>query len=118
MNGGLGVEKSIFAGGDITAYASSDRRLKKNIRTIKNPLEKLMELNGVEFRWDEKKQDLYKGKDVSVIAQDVQMVLPSAVRESTSGYLQVNYDKIIPLLIEAIKEQQFQINDLKRQLKK
>ena len=54
-----------------------------------------------------------KGSDIGVIAQEIEEVLPEVVQTRESGYKAVNYDKIVPLLIEAIKEQQKQINDLR-----
>lgn len=117
LNGGLGVEGEIHAGGDIQAFNTSDRRLKDNIQILEDPLERIKLLSGVEYDWNDK---TYKeGHDVGVIAQEVQDVLPEAVREhSTSGYLQVDYDKLVPLLIEAVKAQQSQIEQLQYEIEK
>jgi len=118
--------------GDVVAYAS-DKRLKENIKTIPNALEKINVLSGVTFDWNnvsEKAGFVPKSKynEVGVLAQDVQKVLPQAVEyapfdrnddgTSRSGkdYLTVKYEKIVPLLIEAIKEQQTQIENLKSKL--
>jgi hypothetical protein len=118
--------------GNITAY-SSDVRIKKNIKNIDNALQKLLSINGVTFNWDLEecnKWDFYPttGIDVGVIAQEVQAVLPEVVEhapfdkngdkdpnpsKSGKNYLTVNYEKLVPLLIEAIKEQQKQIEELK-----
>ena len=78
-------------------------------------LEKIKQINGVNFEWSDK-QSTYTGKDVGVIAQDVEKVLPEVVTEREDGYLAVKYEKIIPLLIEAIKDQQKEIEELKSKL--
>jgi hypothetical protein len=111
---------NIYASGDVVAYFSSDRRLKNNILKIQSPLEKISRINGVTFNWNEN-QDTYPlgKKDVGVIAQDVEEVLPEIIETRDTGYLAVKYEKLTPLLIEAIKElnqkvedQQKIINDL------
>jgi hypothetical protein len=118
---------SIFAVGNITAF-SSDRRLKENIRPIENGLEKVLKLNGVNYDWKNIVDELgfnpdLRKNDAGLIAQEVQAVLPQAVapapfdmewdndagvNKSKSGenYLTVKYEKLVPLLIEAIKDQQ------------
>lgn len=118
--------------GDVTAY-SSDERLKENVQNIPNALDKVLSLNGVTFDWKQEAFDagfnpLIKEGDAGVLAQQVQSVLPQAVRyapfdrnhegESISGkdYLTVQYEKLAPLFIEAIKEQQAQIELLKAEL--
>ena len=112
---------------DIIAYAS-DKRLKENITNIPNALDKVLKINGVYFDWKDKTKELgffpSQKNDVGVIAQEIQAILPEVVTlapfdyelgKSKSGenYLTVKYDKIVPLLIEAIKEQQTQIEELK-----
>jgi len=99
--------------GDVVAYASSDKRLKENITNISDPIEKINQLNGVEFDWSENAYDHLKGHDIGVIAQDVQKVLPEAVKVREDDMLAVRYEKMVPLLIECIKEQQKQIDELK-----
>ena len=112
---------------DIIAYAS-DKRLKENITNIPNALDKVLKINGVYFDWKDKTEELgfdpSQKHDVGVIAQEIQAILPEVVTlapfdyelgKSKSGenYLTVKYEKIVPLLIEAIKEQQQQIDNLK-----
>jgi len=116
--GNVNVGGDIVATGNITAYSLSDKRLKENITPIVNPIEKLMALSGNTFKWDSEfyaKQDqsLFKEYDVGVVAQEVQSVLPEAVNERDNGLLAVDYLKLIPLLIECIKVQQHEINELK-----
>ena len=111
------VTGAITATGDITAYASSDERLKDNIEIITNPIGKVKALKGVTWEWNDNASDIQKSlPNVGVIAQDVEMVLPQLVRENDGGYKAVDYDKIVGLLIEAIKDQQKQIDDLKSKL--
>jgi hypothetical protein len=118
--------------GDVTAY-SSDERLKENVQNIPNALDKVLSLNGVTFDWKQEAFDAgfnpkIKEGDAGVLAQQVQAVLPQAVKpapfdldtdgSSISGkdYLTVQYEKLAPLFIEAIKEQQAQIELLKAEI--
>ena len=114
FNKALHITGDVEATGDVVAYASSDERLKDNIQPIENPLEKLSQISGKTFDWNEDKQNIYKGRDYGVIAQEIEAVLPELVntREDT-GYKAVKYDKLVPLLIESIKELQKQIEELK-----
>ena len=113
------VQGTISAFGDVIAYSSSDSRLKDNITAIELPLEKLSKINGVSFNWNDK-QSVYEvgAKDYGVIAQEVEEVLPELVTTRDNGYKAVRYEKIVSLLIEAIKEQQTQINNLTDKLNK
>jgi len=107
----------IDASNDIVAFSSSDKRWKTNINTIESPLEKLQKLSGVEFDWIEDWEVHGNvGNDVGVIAQEVELVLPQAVQTRDSGMKAVRYEKLIPLLIETIKEQQKQIDELKNKI--
>ena len=93
---------------------SSDEKLKTNITPIKNALDKLLSLEGVEFDFINKKNYGYLGKhQIGVIAQQVETIVPELVVTNSDGYKGVSYEHITPLLIEAIKEQQKQIEDLK-----
>jgi hypothetical protein len=116
LAGGLTVTGSITATNDITAFASSDKRLKDNITPISNPIEKIQKIGGYEFDWNDK-QDTYEGHDIGVIAQEIEEVLPELVQTRDNGYKAVKYDKIVALLIEAIKDQQKQIDELKSKIK-
>jgi hypothetical protein len=102
---------SVRATGDVTAY--SDRRVKENIITIDNALEKTLQLRGVFYNRTDKDD---KSQKVGVIAQEIQEVLPQVVNEDYNGLLSVSYGNITGVLIEAIKEQQIQIKELKRQI--
>ena len=128
-NGSLGVGTAasgtpgeIRATDNITAYYSSDARLKENVQNIADPVPKLMQLNGVEFDWRQDYIDSHGGEDgyfvrrhdIGVIAQELEAVLPELVVDRADGYKAVKYDRIIALLIEAVKAQQREIDELKR----
>lgn len=99
---------AFHADGDVVAYSTttaSDRRLKKNIRKILDPIGILAQINGVRYEW----KDNARGASVGVIAQDVQMVLPELVKEveglkDAGNHLTVNYDGLVGVLIEAVNE--------------
>ena len=113
----LGTAGLIRATNDVVAFFSSDERLKDNLIKIGNPLDKLSQLNGYEFDWIVN-QEIHpnEGHDVGVIAQEVEKVIPEIVETRESGYKAVKYEKMVPLLIEAIKEQQKQIDELKDEI--
>ena len=108
---GVGTAASTTSGeiratGDITAYYSSDIRLKENITPIESALQKVELISGNTYDWKEGYDEVHshKGNDVGVIAQEIEAVLPQIVTNRDNGYKAVQYEKIIPLLIEAIKE--------------
>jgi Chaperone of endosialidase len=119
--------------GNITAYYS-DKRLKTDIKPIENAIDKLKQISGITYRNNELAKSFgYKDEEeqVGVLAQDVEKVMPQVVKlapfdmadtegsgKSKTGenYKTVMYDRLVPLLIEAIKEQQKQIDELKRQI--
>ena len=108
---------AIWAAGNVTAY--SDIKLKDNIETIDNALEKVLNARGVYYTL---KRDETKTRKVGVVAQEMQEVLPEVVilhkdKEDEEGTLAVDYGNITALLIEAIKEQQKQIEELKAEVK-
>ena len=121
FNGALGVGTSshpttaglIRASNDVVAFYSSDKRLKDNLIKIGNPLDKISQLNGYEFDWIPK-EGIHEneGHDVGVIAQEVEKVLPEIVQTRESGYKAVKYEKIVPLLIESIKELTKRVEEL------
>ena len=93
------------------SHSHSDRRLKQNIHTITNPIEKVSALRGVNFEFikDGKKQ-------IGVIAQETEEIIPEVIGECPDGYKTIQYGNIVGLLIEAIKEQQKQIDELKEKI--
>ena len=102
----------IESSGDVIAYSTSDRKFKDNIEPIQDSLYKVSQIGGYTFDWNDK-QETYKGSDVGVIAQEIQEVLPEVVTERENG-LAVKYEKIVPLLIESIKELKQEIDDIKQ----
>jgi len=126
LSGSLGVgvapnatDGRIDASNDIVAYQTSDQRLKENVTPIENALEKVKSLTGVEFDWIEEHKHIhgYEGHDTGIIAQQVQAVMPTAVRTNDTGYLSVRYEKLIGLLIEANKELAARVEELESKLK-
>jgi hypothetical protein len=117
-NGRVGVgttvpSTTLQVSGTITCTdinSTSDIKLKENIHQIKDPLDKVMQINGVGFRWKDTKEDA-----IGVIAQDIEEVIPELVK-SNDHTKTVNYNGLIGVLIEAVKEQQRQILELKAQL--
>ena len=107
-----GENGNLTAEGDITAF--SDERLKENIKVIPNAIEKVSQIRGVTYtRNDQKdKEKVYAG----VIAQEVEKVLPEVVNTTEDDTKTVAYGNMVGLLIEAVKEQQEQINELKKQI--
>ncbi|RXZ71404.1 tail fiber domain-containing protein, partial [Fusobacterium necrophorum] len=90
----LTVKGDILSQGNVTAY--SDIRLKKNVKNIENPLEKLREIRGVTFEWKKNGK-----KSAGVIAQEVEKILPQAVQNQ--GYKSVDYNALVGLCIEINK---------------
>jgi hypothetical protein len=99
---------------DITAFWSSDERLKDNITPIDDPLAKVVSISGNTFDWNEKSNK--SGHDVGLIAQEIERVLPEAVVTRDNGYLAVDYHKVVPLLVEAIKELSGKVEALEQKL--
>ena len=108
----------VRSSGDVVAFYTSDERLKDNIKTIDKPIHKIKKLKGVEYEWNDK-QDVYPSGslDSGIIAQDVEKVLPQLVKKGKGDYLGVRHDRLVGLLIEAVKEQQNQIDEMKEQIK-
>ena len=112
------ITGSITATSDVTAFSTSDKQLKDNITLIPNSLEKITKIGGYTFNWNNK-QDIYEvgSHDIGVIAQELENILPEVVTTRDNGYKAVKYEKIIPLLIEAIKELKAEVDDLKSKVK-
>jgi hypothetical protein len=112
-----GTTGEIRATNNVTAFYSSDGRLKDNVQVIANALDKVLQIRGVEFDWNNltEPEDGYfvRKHDIGVIAQEVEKVLPEVVATREDGTKAVKYDRIIPLLIEAIKELKAEVNQLK-----
>ncbi len=99
------------------SWGGSDARFKNNIKTYENALDKIMKMRGVTFNWrvDEFKQQRFSGRDqVGFIAQEMEEIIPELVKADHEGYKAIDYGKVTPVLVEAIKEQQSIIEDLER----
>jgi hypothetical protein len=109
----------IDAANDVVAFSTSDKNLKENIIPIENALDKVNSIGGYEFDWKEehKIHHGFEGRDIGVIAQEIESVLPEVVTTKFNGFKGVKYEKIVPLLIEAIKELSGQVKDLQEKLK-
>ena len=118
-----GTTGEIRATNDVTAFYSSDVALKENIVNIPDPLEALKKLNGVLFDWKKDYIDSRGGedgyfvrkKDVGVIAQEVEKVLPEAVAQREDGIKAVKYDRLTCLLIEAVKKLSEKVETLSKE---
>jgi len=112
--------------GEITAFVGSDLALKENIVPIANPLDLVKRLRGVYFDWRDDHianrggEDGYfvRKKDMGIIAQDVEAVFPEIVARRTDGTLAVKYDRLVSVLIEAVKDLTDKVKDLENRLDK
>ena len=117
---GIEVNGQLRCGGDITAFIS-DERLKTNMKPLDNALDKVLSLNGFTYNFNSTAKSLGYSTDdahVGVSAQQVQAVLPEAVAPAPKSdeYLTVKYEKLVPLLIEAVKELSDKVSDLEKQI--
>jgi hypothetical protein len=108
---------TLTASGDIVAYGNpSDARLKTIKEKVPNALDKVMQLNGYRFDWNEINNLTNIKEDIGVIAQEVESILPELARTNENGYMSVRYQGLTAVLIEAIKEQQTQIESQKSEI--
>ena len=111
VNGTAGVTGGVWSG--------SDKRWKKNIQNIEEPLQKLKRLNGKKYDWRKKEfpdKNFGNTHQIGFLAQEVQEVFPELVKENKEGYLSINYSGLIPVLVEALKEQQALIETLQEEV--
>ena len=108
------ITGALAVDGNITAYYSSDINLKDNIRPIESALFKVQQINGVTFDWNDKSSKIQqdKGHDVGLIAQEVEKVLPEVVVLRPDGIMAIQYEKVVPLLVESIKELTKRVEEL------
>ena len=107
VTGGVGIGGALYVGGDITAFDTSDISLKENLVAIPNAVDKVGILTGYTFKWkaDGPYVDKNGREDTGIIAQQVQALgLPGITSTRDAGIVGVSYKKLVPLLIEAIKE--------------
>jgi len=112
VTGGVGIGGALNVGGDITAFSSSDITLKENITPIQNAVDKVLSISGNTFTWNEK--SVYNGEEgTGIIAQEIEALeLPGVTETRQDGTKAVRYDRLVPLLIEAIKELDGKIKSL------
>ena len=112
---GVSIGHDLYVTGDITAFWTSDERLKDNITPIEDPLAKVVSISGNTFDWNDKSKK--RGTDTGLIAQEVESLgLPGLVVSRDNGYLAVDYHKVVPLLVEAIKELSNKVDSLEQRL--
>lgn len=115
-----GTTGEIRATNDVTAFYSSDERLKENIVEIEAALHKVRNLRGVEYDWkalsdeDRKTIHSHEGHDIGVVAQEVQAIFPDLVTQRDHGYLAVDYSKLTAVLIQAVKELADKVDELSK----
>lgn len=134
-NGNSNKKITVYGGLSVSGYSAlagggyfSDKKLKENVSPLANSLEKILQLQGVTYTW---KQDVFreegdqkinlteglpKGNQIGFIAQEVEAVIPEIVHETSNGYKALEYHTLTALLVEAMKDQQAQIEELKTKL--
>ena len=112
VTGGVGIGGALNVGGDITAFSSSDISLKENITPISNAVDKVRSISGNTFTWN--KKSIYNGEEgTGIIAQEIEALgLPGVTETREDGTKAVRYDRLVPLLIEAIKELDTKVKSL------
>ena len=112
-------DNTLRVDGDIEAFHTSDAKLKNNLEKIKDPIAKIMGISGYTFEWKEEDVDEWnyiggQGRDTGILAQEIEALnLPNVTTTRSSGIKAVRYEKLIPLLIEAIKELKTEVDKLK-----
>lgn len=124
--GGAGIGGSLYVGGnvnvvgEITAYFS-DARLKQDIQPISNAIDKIKAINGYTYKSNDLASELgvsNKDGQIGLLAQEVEVVMPELVTQSAlEGYKTIKYDKLVSVLVNAVKEQQQMIEDLRNIIK-
>ena len=108
--GALSVNGAGTFTGDLIAFSTSDQRLKDNVEPIEDAIAKVLSLSGNTFEWNDKSDK--EGLDIGVIAQEVAgLDLPGLYTTRDDGYMAVRYEKLVPLLIEAIKQLNAKVDD-------
>lgn len=100
------------AAGSEPTFVDSDINLKTNISPIKSPIKSLENIRGVNFEWKEESNK--SGEDQGLIAQEVEKIIPSAVKKGEDGYLKVDYTKLVPFLLEAVKDLSERVKELEK----
>jgi len=111
---------SIYTDGAVFAnsYATkSDLKQKRNINTYDNALNKILKLRGVSFNWKSTKNKTDNKKHIGLIAQEVEKIIPELITEDEKGNKAITYSGMVPVMVEAMKEQQKIIEKLRKELK-
>ena len=113
---GCSITGELRVSDDITAFYTSDSNLKTNIKPIDDPLEKVLSLHGYTFDWNEESGK--QGSETGVIAQEVEALgLPGLVTTRSNGYLAVNYEKLVPVLLGSIRDLKFMLDKQNEKIK-
>ena len=105
LHGAIFSDTSIDCSGNVTSFYSSDVRLKENLIKITDALDIVTSLNGYYWKWNDKVDESTKSSPgTGLVAQEVQKVFPEVIRERQDGFLAIDYQKMIGLLVEAIKD--------------
>ncbi len=116
VQGNLMDDSEVFA---LDFVTTSDARYKTHVATLTHALDKVLALRGVTYDWRTEQfpeKRFGKGRQVGFIAQEVEKILPQIVSKDRNGYRAVDYSKVVPVLVEAIKEQQAQIEEQQIQI--
>ncbi|MPN07705.1 hypothetical protein SDC9_154976 [bioreactor metagenome] len=119
VNGEGNFTGDVYANGSRLGPVFSDMRLKKDFAEIPSPLAKVLALHGLSFSFrteEHPDRRLPEGRQLGFIAQEVQALLPEAVTQTRDGYYTLNYDAVTPVLVEAIKAQQHQLEEKGRHI--
>lgn len=112
------VQGTLYCYNDVIAFSTSDISLKENISQIKNPLNKISSIKGYNFNWKENNTPHLVGSDTGLVAQEIEQIIPEAVVTRKDGIKAVNYNKVIPLLVECINSLKEEIDKLKNEIRK
>ena len=118
ISGSLSASADIVTDGDVIAFNASDMRLKNNLKVIEGALDKIDGIAGYEFDWNDNSPGWarQRGHDVGVVAQEIEKIHPEIVEERKNGYLGVDYKRLVPLLIQSIKELKQEVEELKKKV--
>jgi hypothetical protein len=119
LDGPMYVTGVIYGSDDIIGFYTSDERLKTNVVAINDALMKVNSIDGVTFDWTDAAKEGHthrESREAGVLAQQIEAVLPEVVTTREDGFKAVNYEKIVPLLIQAIKELTVKVETLEKKL--
>ena len=111
------AEGALYSG-SVVITDDKEWHLKDNVKVIEGALDKIDGINGYEFDWNDKSPGWAqeRGHDVGVLAQEIQKIHPEVVAERKNGYLGVDYKRLVPLLIQSVKELRDEVEELKKKV--